>query len=151
MPRQPGDQSEHQSRHPGRVGVVGAGRLGGQDSLHGPVVRGVVDLLQCREREQFAVVLLALGETLSVEDLLFSRESPLHVLVMSGLAGGERSVVGSVARVHDHDLHIQLPHFRPHHLRQSQQSGLNIVMSDKVEEVEVLSTDLASCVGPQCR
>ena len=89
-----------------------------------------------------------------MQDLLLSREFPLHLLEMSGLAGGERSVVRGVSRVDDHDLHVKLSQLCSHHLRQRQQGNLNKTMSDRllvmvVVVVVVVVTDLAGRVGPE--
>ena len=72
LAREAGDEAEDERGDPAWVWVVRPGALQGQDSLHSPVVGRVVQLLQRRDREELAVVLLAVEETVSAVSLGFS-------------------------------------------------------------------------------
>ena len=80
-----------------------------------------------------------------MKKFLLRAESLLHVLVVDVLAGGERSVVGSVSRVDDHHLHLKLPQLRPQHLGEGQECRLKTKDREECD----LVTDLAGGVGPQ--
>ena len=119
------DDPKHYRGHDRRVAIVGLWSVAGHDLLHGGVVARIVQFLESRHHgELFVVVILTLSECVPIYLFLLRRQTELHVTIVTTLASRQWSVVGSIARVEDDNIHIVLGQLSSHHIRDGQEGAL---------------------------
>ena len=127
--RQLFDDPKHNLGHDERVAIVGLWPDTGHDLLHGGVVAGVVQFLESwHHGELFVVVILTLCESVAVYLSLLRGQTELHVTIVLSLAGCQRSVVGSITRVEDDNIHIVLGQLSSHYIRDGKECALQMTI-----------------------